>query len=525
MARLIRVPLDMGNGKQVNTIEELRQNFNIEKILEHYHSGSLEKWLERRGMKQEAGEIAEIPAAGGNVVKRLYGILGVPEEEIAYTQDELLLLLEKGAENIRLYGDGFSIPLDREGISYKGIGKVTVTVGSDQPVPWQEKKIRFENIEFDDRYREIEAADTKAVFFWRDTRYDGLSLPTGVYRIQGNGSVEVKAFADKMYRARRFQDAMHGITKVSWDRQGGFQYGMAIYHIRTGKVEAAELEKGMFYLPLGAADGHAYMIWSMDQGGMTVCDARIGTEEREKFSVPYLPQGEILFDQRSASIFFFAGPAEGIIKYSLPERKAEKLCGAEDVCDIKICDESLIVCGELEKGTLCAWDTETKKLQFSLTDRKVSSAVSSHGLLYYIEKTVPERPQKPEAVIWKRNLQEGKAAGTMKIPVSYIPQRMDLADGCLYLSAFRKEYASLPGGWLIPEGMGKEEGWLKCYPVPKYRIKLETGELQRLEEVDKKKRLYQYKATDGKEVLETYYDRMIPGIPEEGFTETKTLCE
>ena len=42
MAKKIKFPLEMKDGVMVRTIEELRENFDVEKLVEHYESGKLE---------------------------------------------------------------------------------------------------------------------------------------------------------------------------------------------------------------------------------------------------------------------------------------------------------------------------------------------------------------------------------------------------------------------------------------------------------------------------------------------------
>lgn len=43
----VKIPLEMENEVKVRSIEELRENFSITKIYEHYQSGKLQSWLER----------------------------------------------------------------------------------------------------------------------------------------------------------------------------------------------------------------------------------------------------------------------------------------------------------------------------------------------------------------------------------------------------------------------------------------------------------------------------------------------
>ncbi len=45
MARKIRFPLRMKNGAEVRTLEELRENFDLESVLGYYTDGKLQTWL------------------------------------------------------------------------------------------------------------------------------------------------------------------------------------------------------------------------------------------------------------------------------------------------------------------------------------------------------------------------------------------------------------------------------------------------------------------------------------------------
>lgn len=53
MVKKIRFDLKL-LGKNVGTLEELRENFELESILRYYHDGRLEKWLKSRNYSEEA---------------------------------------------------------------------------------------------------------------------------------------------------------------------------------------------------------------------------------------------------------------------------------------------------------------------------------------------------------------------------------------------------------------------------------------------------------------------------------------
>lgn len=69
MAKKIRFPLAMADGVQVRTLDELKEHFDLEAVLEYYKSGKLLTWLQDRYLETEAEAIqaldeqaADLPA-------------------------------------------------------------------------------------------------------------------------------------------------------------------------------------------------------------------------------------------------------------------------------------------------------------------------------------------------------------------------------------------------------------------------------------------------------------------------------
>ena len=48
MARKIRFPLKMKNGAEVRTLDELKENFDLESVLGYFADGKLSTWLADR---------------------------------------------------------------------------------------------------------------------------------------------------------------------------------------------------------------------------------------------------------------------------------------------------------------------------------------------------------------------------------------------------------------------------------------------------------------------------------------------
>lgn len=185
----IKIPLEMANGAMVRNIDELKENFDIEKIISHFMSGKLLKWLEDRCYDEECDKVRRINQVDQDTVKILCEIFGVQEEKteksfdeiyceeknkkelnlfldnsnelfqidrrlVACAQKELNSLIEKKASLIYLFDGVFNIPLDYEDVKYIGLKNVVARINANRSVPLESKNIFFENISFDNDYKE-----------------------------------------------------------------------------------------------------------------------------------------------------------------------------------------------------------------------------------------------------------------------------------------------------------------------------------------------------------------------------------
>ena len=181
MVKKIRFPLEMENGVEVRSMEELRDNFSISRVLSYLKNGKLEVWLRDRFETDIADKVEHLDLQSEELVKRVCEIFNVPYDTeakredrikllkkysddekfeavidcVVFTQDELYDFLDKDKDTIYLCGDIFSIPLTKEGVCYRGINQPTVIVDSEVVVDWMKKKICLENVKFDSKYQSI----------------------------------------------------------------------------------------------------------------------------------------------------------------------------------------------------------------------------------------------------------------------------------------------------------------------------------------------------------------------------------
>lgn len=170
MAKAVKFPLEM-NGEQVRDINALKEHFDIEKVVEYFLSGELFTWLEARYYDDEAAAVKALNGSDPAIAEKLSGIFGIPytgesavdleelekrkarlarlreytdDEDIladidlvAFDQEELAELYDRGAEEVILCAGTFAIPKSKKGLKYTRIGNAAVS-GLEEPE--QDKK-------------------------------------------------------------------------------------------------------------------------------------------------------------------------------------------------------------------------------------------------------------------------------------------------------------------------------------------------------------------------------------------------
>lgn len=189
MKKKIRFSLKMENGVEVRSIEELKENFSLPKILLYIENGKLSTWLKDRYCDDIADAIDRLDKNDSEYHKKICDIFDVEydasdEEDIekkaernrklaklkqytdnkqyldnvdfiAFEQDDIYDLLDNGVTTIYLCGDRFFIPLGKLGISYTGINNPTVTINSKTVVDWSEKNITLNGVKYDEKYQAV----------------------------------------------------------------------------------------------------------------------------------------------------------------------------------------------------------------------------------------------------------------------------------------------------------------------------------------------------------------------------------
>lgn len=217
MAKKVKFPLDMGNEVYVRTLDELKENYNTEKVTEYFLDGRLLTWLKDRYYEEEAEQVQELAEQGDkdNLAVKLGKIFGaeIKAEEIdvealeirrekleklrqitaddkilenvdkvAFSQEELGDLLDAEEEVIYLCGEKFRIPLSVKNVRYIGLNNPVVTIGGKGEINLEASGIVFENCEFsDDTKARLAVKEDKAVVEHNDiiTNKNPLYLKNG----------------------------------------------------------------------------------------------------------------------------------------------------------------------------------------------------------------------------------------------------------------------------------------------------------------------------------------------------------
>ena len=168
--------LVLKDGIEVKTLEDLREFFDLEKVVEYFKSGELAEWLADRFYDDEADAIENISADDRNLSQKICIALGVESDDdvefiqrlrekkkflmektddeniienaatTALNQDDLANLLHMDYATIFLCGESFNVPIRLENKKYIGVlstPKIKIRANSDEEL--EAKNIIFEN--------------------------------------------------------------------------------------------------------------------------------------------------------------------------------------------------------------------------------------------------------------------------------------------------------------------------------------------------------------------------------------------
>lgn len=154
----VKFPLEVKNGVKARNILELKENFDIEKVVAYFLDGKLKNWLDARYYEEEAEAVKQLDGSDPELAKKLCKIFDAEYEKkavmdteeiarrneriaklkqftddeeiinnidsVAFDQEELADLYDKGIEKIYLCEGNFNIPKAKQNIDYILVGNV-----------------------------------------------------------------------------------------------------------------------------------------------------------------------------------------------------------------------------------------------------------------------------------------------------------------------------------------------------------------------------------------------------------------
>ena len=90
MAKQIKFPLGMKNGAEVRSIEELRENFDMESLMKHFLSGKLKRWLESYYYDDILEKIQDLTGEEENFTEILAEALGITVSTDSFNSKDII---------------------------------------------------------------------------------------------------------------------------------------------------------------------------------------------------------------------------------------------------------------------------------------------------------------------------------------------------------------------------------------------------------------------------------------------------
>lgn len=278
MAKKVKFPLEMADGAQVRNIDELKEHFDIEKVVGYFTDGRLLNWLQSRYYEDEADKVEQLTANDSQLHKKLCEIFGVesaeevdPEEiarrqerlnrlkqytddreiwnlvdQVAFDQEDLGDLLDEDATLIYLCNNRFTIPLRVTDKNYVGIGKAVAVIRSNKFVDFDALNIKFKGVRFDDDYSAIIKAQHST-----DEAEDG-----------GDDSSRAEKFYNEGEVAKEAKDYDTAIKKYKQAADLGYTSAFELigrmYYFGQGVDKDIDEARRWFKLGMDKEDGNSF---------------------------------------------------------------------------------------------------------------------------------------------------------------------------------------------------------------------------------------------------------------------------
>ena len=89
MAKKIRFSLEMENGRKIRTLDELRENFSLTKVVEYFDDQKLFHWLEDRYYTEQVEKLKQLNREDADFYRKICHIFEVEYEKFPHTDKYL----------------------------------------------------------------------------------------------------------------------------------------------------------------------------------------------------------------------------------------------------------------------------------------------------------------------------------------------------------------------------------------------------------------------------------------------------
>ena len=330
MARKVKFPLELKDGYLARSnIEEVREHFDLEKIIAQFHNGRLKIWLDDHYLPEMAAQVAALDADVPDLAAKLCTILGVEgiatdhvdssliqkreekrqrlsqyttnpilcdmAEFAAFEQGDLDRLIKEGAQEIILCKENFRIPLNVKNKTYLGVGNAVAVIDSKTAVDFESLGIHFVDLPFDEKYRDA-VADEPRRYFEQGRQYEEQGKDKNAVEcyqkaIELGCDDAILALAD-LYEKQGEEEAMIRLLVKAGNQENlrAIEKLQAYYDERMDDVKEAK------WTEKGALCGDSSAMW------------RIGCFYKNGFGVEENPEKSFLWFQKSA----MAGHSDGM---------------------------------------------------------------------------------------------------------------------------------------------------------------------------------------------------------------------
>lgn len=316
MARKIKFAMKMRDDVEVRTLSELKENFDLERVMTYYLDGKLDTWLADRYYDELYDNIQELDRDAPDLGRRLCELFGVDYEDdalnieeieernrkigmlkeitddeevienvdsVAFSQEELADLLDEGRNRIYLCGSDFKIPVKKKNITYIGVNTY-LDIDENEREKYEKNGIWLINLVKEEPTFPPDAdkkinEEVHAVFLcWGREDYEDENFL--VYATKQRESYETESYDVDDACEDEYEDDKDGYEndRISMD----FQYKVNLKKIKTPEIlryiDAAHIDNEIVFV---AEDGQGRFVGVMDLTGQNVKVLRRWNKEEE----------------------------------------------------------------------------------------------------------------------------------------------------------------------------------------------------------------------------------------------------